>query len=205
MVLFVEPADYREFESALHCALEREPIRLLSYCVMPNHFHLVLWPETDEQMPLFMRRMTSIHAQRWRMARSTVGGGAVYQGRYKSVPVQVDHHLLKVCRYVERNALRAGLVDRAQDWPWSSLWARQHASSTSALAPWPIGRPENWVDLVNEPGSPEELEALRRTINRGRPIGSPSWQKEVAREFHLENTMRGRGRPKGSQLRGGSF
>jgi putative transposase len=163
---------------------------------MPNHFHFVLWPRTDEEVMAFMKLITGLHAQWWRLRRGTTGAGAVYQGRYKAVPVQADGHLLRVCRYVERNALRAGLVDRAEDWRWCSLWRRQQNSPDLRLSEWPMPRPANWVDHVNEPGSQDEVEDLRRLIKRGKPIGSATWQKEVARAMRLDHTMRGRGRPK---------
>jgi putative transposase len=178
-VLFTDTEDYRTFEEALRDALRRVPIRLLCYCVMPNHFHLVLWPESDEQLQQFMHRLTAVQAQRWRMSRQSVGGGAVYQGRYRAVAVEPGFHLIRVCRYVERNALRARLVDRAEQWPWGSLWKREHRATDIELAPWPTARPEPWCDIVNAPSPAEDLELLRQAIRRGEPIGGPRWREEA--------------------------
>ena len=100
-------------------------MRLLAYCLMPNHFHLLLWPREDGDLSRFMRWLTVTHTQRWHAHHRTAGTGHLYQGRFKSFPVQSDEHFLTVCRYVERNALRANLVERAEDWRWGSLAARR--------------------------------------------------------------------------------
>src|ERR1041385_1414085 len=116
--LFKKEDDFLAFEKVLLSAWERVPIRILGWCVMPNHWHLVLWPAKDGQVTAFMRWLTLTHAQRWKHAHDAVGHGHLYQGRFKSFPIQEDGHLLTVLRYVERNPLRAGLVSSAQDWRW---------------------------------------------------------------------------------------
>jgi hypothetical protein len=88
-------------------------MRLLAYCLMPNHFHLLVWPRADGDLSQFLRWLTVTHTQRWHAHHRTAGTGHLYQGRFKSFPVQSDEHFLTVCRYVERNALRANLVGRA--------------------------------------------------------------------------------------------
>ena len=102
-------------------ALEKHPIRLLAFCLMPNHWHMVLWPEQDDQLTAFLRWLTHTHTQRWHAHHHTAGTGHLYQGRFKSFPIEQDDHLLTVLRYAERNPLRAGLVSRAERWRWSSL------------------------------------------------------------------------------------
>jgi putative transposase len=116
--LFQKDGDYAAFERVMAEALLLHPMRVLAYCVMPNHWHLVLWPLPGGTGDLgrFMQRLTVRHVRRWREHRHRVGWGHVYQGTYKSFPVQDDEHYLRVCRYVERNALRSGLVARAEDW-----------------------------------------------------------------------------------------
>jgi putative transposase len=127
--LFRKEADYAAFERILEQAVERLPMRVLGWCLMPNHWHLVLWPESDGQLSEFMRWLTVTHAQRLHAHRRDGAGGHVYQGRFKSFPVQEDHHFLVLMRYVERNALRANLVRRAEDWRWSSLWRRERGDA----------------------------------------------------------------------------
>src|SRR6266404_7171415 len=114
--LFRKAGDYAAFEQVLRQAKDWQPMRLLAYCVMPNHWHLVLWPRHDGDLSEFLRWLTVTHTQRWHAHRHTAGTGPLYQGRFKSFPVQADEHLLAVCRYVERNPLRACLVRKAQDW-----------------------------------------------------------------------------------------
>jgi putative transposase len=136
---------------------------------------------------------------RWHVAHDTVGGGHLYQGRFKSFPVEQDGHFLTVCRYVERNALTANVVRRAEDWRWGSLWARRQGSEElrAILSDWPLARPRNWMRLVNEVMSESEVEKLRGCIARNRPYGGESWQADVARKLGLSHTLRNEGRPKG--------
>lgn len=197
--LFDGARDYAAFERVMVRTTELIPMRLLSYCLMPNHWHLVLWPHCDGDLARYMHRLTTTHVRRWRLHRHSVGAGHVYQGTFKSFPVQTDEHLLKVCRYVERNALRAGLVRRAEDWPSSSLWIRTRnavESSKPPLVDLPINVPSDWVDLVNQPLTATELEALRLCLQRGRPFGELVWQTQTARRLGLEATLRPRGRPR---------
>ncbi|HUV70627.1 MAG TPA: transposase, partial [Terracidiphilus sp.] len=116
MQIFDNRGDYELFEQVLAEAHRRVAMRTISYCLMPNHWHLVLWPRKDGDLSEFMRWLTVTHTQRWHACRGTAGSGHVYQGRFKSFPVADDGHYLTVCRYVERNALRAGLAERAEQW-----------------------------------------------------------------------------------------
>ncbi len=126
-----------------------------------------------------------------------MGLGHVYQGRYKSFPVEEDEHFLAVARYVERNALRANLVVRAEEWRWSSLWRRCRgtAEDKAVLAAWPLEVPEDWLERVNRADNESELEALRRSVQRGRPYGATEWQKRIAKRLGLESAYRSPGRP----------
>ena len=196
--IFEHARDYEAFERVLEEAHDRVPMRTLAYCLMPNHWHLLLWPKKDGQMSQFMAWLTLTHTQRWHAFRQSAGSGHLYQGRYKSFPVESNEHFLTVCQYVERNALRAGLVIRAEEWRWSSLWRRRHRSRKSSrwLAEWPVPLPRRWNDWVNEFQTGEELEALRRSVNRGQPFGSEAWVRRVAGRLGLEATLRPRGRPR---------
>jgi len=202
MGIFEDQGDYRAFESLLRETCERQRMRLPAYCLMPNHWHLVLWPREDGDLGRFMQRLTTTHVRRWHLYRHSVGHGHLYQGLYKSFPIQQDEHFLTVCRYVERNARRANLVKRAEDWPWSSLaaWrmtpAQVEREHKPILADWPVDRPRPWLRLVNEPQSPDELEAMRRAVQRGRPFGGTTWEKQAATRLGLESTLRPRGRPR---------
>lgn len=177
--LFFKPADYLAFEGVLREAVCRIRIRLLAYCVMPNHWHLVVWPIADE-LPRFMHWLTLTHAKRWHRAHGSTATGHVYQSRYYAVPVQSDRHLLGVLRYVERNALRAGLVERAEQWRWCSLWRCCNFCDDLPLCEWPVLRPADWIEMVNQPQTLAELAAIQKAITRGRPIGDEGWTHEMA-------------------------
>jgi putative transposase len=202
VALFEAQADYQLFEETLGQAVARTPIRLLAYCLMPSHWHLVLWPEQDGALSRCMTWLGLTHTQRWHARRGSAGSGHLYQGRYKAFLVQADDHLLAVCRYVERNPLRARLVRRAEAWRWGSLWRRESAAGQRAerlaplLAQWPVARPDDWRRVVNRAESAAELDAIRTALQRGRPFGAEAWRDEMARRFDLGSTFRPRGRPK---------
>ena len=196
--LFRGDADYAAFERVVERVHERLPTRLLAYCLMPNHWHLVLWPRADGELSEFMRLLTVTHTQRWHAHRHTAGTGPVYQGRFKSFPIKRDEHLLAVCRYVERNALRAKLVERAEAWRWGSLWSRAN-EPPPWLMPWadcPVDRPRRWVEYVNRPQTAAEEAAIAESIRRGRPYGGVAWQHAVAARLGIESSLRPRGRPR---------
>ena len=176
--------------------MHRSPIRLLAYCLMPNHWDMVLWPRKDGEITEFLRWLTITHSQRLHAHRHTTGHGHIYQGRFKSFPIEQDDSLLNVLRYVERNALRAKLVERAQDWRWCSLWRRINGDRESVLSSWPVETPKDWIDWVNGPQTAAELEALRKSVSRGAPYGSEDWRIRIANMLHLEFTLHPRGRPR---------
>jgi putative transposase len=196
--IFEKDEDYEAFERILEDAVERYDMRLLAYQLMPNHWHQVLWPKKDGDLSRYVGWLTLTHTQRWHAHRHSAGSGHVYQGRFKSFPVQDDEHFLTVCRYVERNALRANLVMRAESWRWGSL--RRYAAGTSAqkslLSAWPVRRSPGWVERVNVPQTEAELSAIRRSIQRGSPFGDDVWTKKTIRRMGLETTIRPRGRPR---------
>jgi putative transposase len=195
--LFDEASDYAAFEEIILETLEKTAIRICSYCLMPSHWHLVLWPEHDGQLAEFMQRLTVTHVTRWHRHHGRVGEGHVYQGRFKSFPVETDAYFYQVMRYVERNALRANLVKHAEDWQWCSLWRRQSGNVDLRrwLAKWPLPQPRDWVRRVNAPQTEAELAALRRSVSRGQPYGSACWTQAIAQQLGLESTLRPRGRP----------
>jgi putative transposase len=198
--LFEKAADYTAFEKILADAHARTGIRIAAYCLMPNHWHLLLWPRRDGELSEVLRWITVTHTQRWHAHHKTSGTGPVYQGRFKSFPVQTDEHFLTVARYVERNARRAKLVKSAEAWQWSSLWRRTQGEPkwTVWLSEWPVERPRDWLARVNRAQTAAELEALRVSVQRGRPFGEEGWVRRMAKRFGMESTLRPRGRPKGT-------
>jgi putative transposase len=198
MRIFHKDEDYQAFEHLLADAVERTGTRLLAYCLMPNHWHMLVWPHEDGELSRFLGWLTQTHTQRYHAHRHTAGTGHLYQGRFKSFPVEDDPHYYTVARYVERNALRAGLVERAEDWRWGSLyrWLRGTAEEQALLAPWPCVRRPNWVAHVNAALTEKELAAVRHCVQRGCPYGSVEWQEKTSKKLGLESTLRPRGRPR---------
>jgi putative transposase len=198
--LLKKQADFDAFETVLAEALERVPLRIFGYTLMGNHF--VVWPRQrqDRQVTDFFRWLTHTHTQRWNAHHGTSGMGQVYQGRFKSFPIAADEHLLAVLRYVERNPLRAGLVERAEEWRWGSLYRRIHGTpeQRALLADSPVKLGRLRCEHVNEPQNEAELEAIRRCVLRGRPCGGDAWQAKVARQLGLEYTFRPRADRKSS-------
>jgi putative transposase len=196
--LFAKATDYEAFVRVLSEALDWVDIRLLGYCVMPNHWHLVVWPERDGDLSEFMRWLTVTHTQRWHAKHHTQGTGPLYQGRFKAFPVADDDHYLRVLRYVERNPLRAGLVPSASRWRWSSLGRATLALPGPPLETGPVAKPEHWQEWVDQPETEAELTALRRSVARGMPFGAEVWQRQTAKRLGLEASLRPVGRPRKS-------
>jgi putative transposase len=193
--VFHKDADYAAFVKLLAESQEQRPMRLLAYCLMPNHFHLVVWPRADGDLSRWMQWLMNAHVRRYHQHYHTAGDGHIWQGRFKAFPVQSDDHLLGVLRYVERNPLRARMVKRAEQWPWSSLSAVTNKHWPDMLHRGPTPRPRHWLKRVHQPLTDAELTAMRRCVNKGVPLGSPIWVTRTANRLALTHTLRGRGRP----------
>jgi putative transposase len=192
--VFHTDADYHAFVALLDEACSRLPMRLIGYCLMANHFHLVLWPFADGDLSRWMQWLMTAHVRRYHRVHGS--SGHVWQGRFKAFPIQQDEHLLTVLGYVERNPLRAGLVARAEDWAWSSLAVRLRPEGGGILAAGPLALPDDWPAFVARPQTPAELDRLRRSVNRGAPFGDDAWRQRTATALGLVSTLRPRGRPR---------
>ena len=186
--------DYAAFVTLIGQACERLPMRVLAYCLMPSHFHLVLWPRGDGDLSRWMQWLLTAHVRRYH--RHYQGSGHVWQGRFKAFPIQQDEHLLTVLRYVERNPVRANLVERAEHWAWSSapLWAGMELPYYLQVGP--VRYEGSWLAWVNRPQTDAEEAALRKCIVRGTPFGGSLWQRRTAGRLGLESSLRPRGRPR---------
>ena len=171
--VFHKDGDYAAFVDLLAAANERLPLRILGYVLMPNHFHLVLWPRGDGDLSRWMQWLLTSHVRRYH--RHYHGSGHVWQGRFKAFPIEQDEHLLTVLRYVERNPLRANLVERAEEWRGRAWPGGRRASGRRCSPSGRVACPRNWIELVNAPQTEAELPALRRSIDRGTPFGDERW------------------------------
>lgn len=196
--IFDSKEDYMLFENILEEAVEKYDMRLLAYCLMPNHWHLVLYPKSDGDLAAFMGWLTNTHTRRWHVAKKTIGQGHLYQGRYKSFLCQTDSHFLTLVRYVERNAKKANFVKKAEVWRWGSAWRREEGTpeQKKILAEWPVSLPRNYLSLLNEPQTQAEEEALERSLAKSIPFGTDRWLGVIIPKYGLEQALRSVGRPR---------
>ena len=196
--IFKTDKDYRLFEDILKEGVEKFNMQLLAYCIMPNHWHLVLYPQHDGDLSLFMGWITNTHTKRWHTLHNTIGTGHLYQGRYKSFLVQNDNHFLTLVRYVERNARKANLVQKAEEWRWGSAYLRKYGTEKQRkfLTKWPVSKPQNYIEWLNEPQTSDEEESIQKSIKRNSPFGEDLWVSKIVKKLGIESTIRPRGRPK---------
>ena len=194
--IFRKKSDFEAFEAILAEGLERIDMRICGYCIMSNHWHLLLWPRGDGELSDYMRWVTLTHTQRFHASHGTCGIGHLYQGRYKSFPVQSDKHYLTVLRYIEANPLRADIVDHPNNYAWSSFAARKDLEKPFSLSNGPVVVPANWPQLVTCNIARKDQDRIRNSIKRGAPLGQSDWIERTAAKLNLESTMRPKGRPK---------
>ena len=164
-------------------------MRLITYCLMPNHWHLVLYPRDDRSMGSYMKWITQRHTQHWHIEHKSIGTGHLYQGRYKSFPVESNEYLIQLIRYVERNPLRARLVSRAEAWQWSGLWRRMCGADKGKrlLCEIPTELPHDYLAWVNEKEDEEALRDIRSSIAHNTPYGSDAWTGGLMRRKSERN------------------
>lgn len=193
--IFKKDLDFIAFEKVLAEGIERFGMRICAYCIMSNHWHMLLWPYDDDSMPAFMHWVTMTHTQRWHAAHGTTGIGHVYQGRYKSFPVQSNQRFFKTMRYIEANPLRAEIVTSADEWQWSSFLNRNNPAKPFKLADGPMPLPKNWAKIVETKFSETETADFTNCIKRSCPYGEKDWTAETAELLNLQSTIRKIGRP----------
>ena len=173
--LFTQPGDYRAFINILAEGVVRFEAPLVAYCVLNNHWHLLFGPLGKMGLSKVMHWVSATHATRWHVAHQSTGLGPVYQGRFRSTPLHDIASLVPMSRYVERNAKSAGLVDRAEDWPWCSLAQRRAGSNDVPLMPAAFLTTVTWLEYVNATLTEREKarEQARLAARRGlleRPV-----------------------------------
>jgi putative transposase len=198
-----EAGDHEAFLEAMERARERYPFRLYGYCLMTNHFHLLIRPEGGQSISRILQSLTVAHTWRYHKRHGSVGH--VWQGRFRSPVIQDDGHLLVVLRYIEANPLRAGMVDDLAGYRWSSFLAHGHGRADPLLDPLPeyeaLGRTPaerqaRWRRKVVAPQDARELTAVRESVRSGKPLGEADWVTAHAATLGIELNPRPRGRPR---------
>ena len=137
-------------------------MRIVGYCIMGNHWHLLLWPRNDGDVSSFMQWISATHAKRYHVSHGSEGMGHIYQGRFKSFPVQGNDYYLSVLRYIEANPVKASMVKDASHWCWSSylhhIGEDVESPITICKSPKPI--PSNWKALVHKEISEEQTKYM---------------------------------------------
>lgn len=188
VTVFHKGGDYAAFLDLLATAKSKFSVKVSGFCLMPNHFHLVLQPATETTLSPFMQWWMTSHVRRYH--QHYWSHGHVWQGRFKSFPIQQDGHLLTAIRYVLRNPVRAALAEHAMDWPWTSL-RFPHLSD-----PVPCETPSDGLQWIDQPLFDHALTTMRTCVNRQQPFGAEDWQVTIAATLGLESTLRRRGRPR---------
>ena len=187
--------DYGLYRAILAEQAEAVGVRVAGWCLMPNHVHLILVPPTPTALALCLRE---VHRRYTRHVNDREGWrGYLWQGRFASC-VMDEPHFLSALRYVAHNPVRAGLVETATAWGWSSARSHVHGqddglTDRTAVA----GLVDDWAAFLEVTDRPERLEALRLGVRTGRPLGDPAFVLSL--EERLGRQMRaGRPGPKGS-------
>jgi putative transposase len=200
--VFRKKGDFEAFLRALGELKERKPFELYGFCLLDNHFHLLIRPAKDS-ISRIMQSLLVSHTQRYH--KHYHSGGHVWQGRFKSPVVQSDEHLLTVLRYIEANPVRANVVVRAGDYPWSSYRAHGLGEASELvnsliayqqLSPRASVRQRKWAALVHRPIAEQALASIRRSNESGMPYGDAAWVGRLAKKLDLDLTIRPRGRPR---------
>ncbi len=191
--VFHKEQDYRSFLERMEESVRRYSIKLYAYCLLANHFHLLVSPVRADDLSKWMQWFMTSHVRRYHKHYGT--SGHVWQGRFKSFIVQDDANLITGTRYIEGNPVRVAIVSSAMDWRWSSHCDRVNEKE-GMLSQLPVKLPCDWTKYVDEPITDNELEKLRRSVNRQTPYGEEGWQLKIGSLLGLASTLNPRGRPR---------
>ena len=192
--IFHKEQDYKAFIDLVKEAKTRYSVKIFAYCLMPNHFHLILMPHLPEELSKFMQWLMTSHVRRYHKHYGT--SGHIWQGRFKSFIIQKENYLLTAIKYVEGNPVRAGMVSSSKNWNWSSHRETIYERSKQIITKAPVELFKEWTKYVDEIWDDVELKKIHQSVNRQSPYGEPKWQVKIAEELGLKSTLVPRGRPK---------
>ena len=198
MEIFHDKEDYQLFEELLRETKDLVDMRILAYVLMPNHWHLLLYPKADGDLGTFMHRLSNAHTRKVHAKTKTNGSGHLYQGRYKSFLAGTDKYLLTLIKYIERNPVRAKIVRQCENWQWGSAWRRINGDKkqNKLLDPSPTPLPHGYTRWINTPETATDLELVRTSVTKGVPYGGERRVDKMVTKYHMESTLHSPGRPK---------
>jgi len=202
--VFIEDADYQYYIDTLKEWKEELGVKVYGYCLMTNHVHLIIDPcNNNASLGKLMKRLAG--RQTRYVNRLERRSGSLWEGRYKSSPIETDCYLLACCRYVDLNPVKAGMVKRAEDYVWSSYAQKIGFDDDKwldddicylALSEDIEERQQRYIDYVNK-GSPEnERQFICHSLQRGQLTGTDRFIKEVEQRLDIRIENRAPGRPK---------
>ena len=170
--IFHSDGDYLDFEYLLNEMRETYDMRIVAYVIMPNHWHMLLYPKNDGDMGRALKWLGTAHVRRHHARKKTVGHGHLYQGRYKSFLIEDDAHLMSVLKYIERNPVRANLASKPHEWRWGSAYRRRGSAQLQKLLdPGPTPLPHDYASWITVHEPAESLGPIRHSINSSVPFG----------------------------------
>ena len=202
--VFAAADDYRYYLDNLAEWKTAYACKVYAYCLMTNHVHLIIDPgEQPERLGQLMKRVAG--RQTRYVNRLEGRSGTLWEGRYKSSPIENDAYLLACCRYVELNPVAAGICYAPEDYPWSSCAARLGGPrpewldldpAWQGLATTEAQRIQFYREYLSEPISDEEREAIVRPVQRGQLTGGAAFIDAIAERLGRRIEKRGQGRPR---------
>ena len=201
--VFASDADFQHYLSDLRTVSTALDVKVYAFCLMTNHVHLLVDPG---RQPDNLAKLMKTLAGRMTRYRNKLDGrsGTLWEGRFKSSPVQVDSYLLECCRYIDLNPVRAGMISRAADYTWSSYRYRTADNTDKWLSPitgteqWGEGTAfqQRYANFVHDGVSPERCDQIRAAIQRNQLTGNQKFVDEVAKIIGRRLEQRGPGRPR---------
>ena len=202
-VVFASDADYRRYLLDLEELKDMFDVRVYAYCLMTNHVHLLLAPMGAVTGMGQLMKTLAARATRYRN-KLEGRSGTLWESRYKSSPVQSDQYLLACCRYIELNPVRAHMIDRPEDYPWSSYRQRMgmerhywidENSCYQGLALTESERRERYGRFISDVIPERELGLIRQALQRGQLTGNCRFVDEVEGILGRRIEFRTQGRP----------
>lgn len=199
--VFIDAGDFRDYRAALLEFLAEYGVALHAYVLMTNHVHLLATPPSAGAISKAMSKVGLRYVPRFNRKHGRTG--TLWEGRFKSCLVDSDRYLMTVYRYIELNPVRAAMVERPEDYCWSSVHANLGSARDPLVTPHPVFtafgddvmNPHAYRHWLAEGMSDADLDAVRIHLQQERALGSAGFQEMVERTLKRPVSMRPRGRP----------